>query len=482
MASVRERQRVRAVQVGFVMRSYRESFQREDGRRGLTQEELLTRMGAADEVYAQRYSHATVSRWETGHTRPTVGRIKAFGTAVNLSETEVAGLILLAGLATDFDTAASQVDVPGAEQGKVRQDWREPELGSGNVDQARTGPSLLRGMGMFLLWRFLPLSIWIVALGYALSFANWDGVLMPVVYVGLTVGAVLAQGFVFPSKDIPLRELLWISVFLILSTPLLQFAPIAMDHYNFYAIGDFAGTPVPYVLALMLNLVLSTVAGLMFHSFWVQQYRQVGEKRHAFRRAALVGVAPVVVVFGIVVVITNLAVTIQLVFLFATLAAVFTAFLLLRDPSLNPGERDQRVLFPTVVATGLVTGLAGLFTILFVYASPELPRILPDHNLVASWEINFDELGYSREEALQKVNVGYLRHAMCLYVYMLFIIGGRLLVAVYRIGGGNGEEVASPSQVQAAVPGEGEAPRSRRPTLSLSPAWSFSRVLFSGKG
>ena len=57
-------QRARAVQVGLLMRSYRESFSPEGGRRGLTQEALLERMGSVDSDYAERYSHATVSRWE----------------------------------------------------------------------------------------------------------------------------------------------------------------------------------------------------------------------------------------------------------------------------------------------------------------------------------------------------------------------------------------------------------------------------------
>ena len=178
---------------------------------------------------------------------------------------------------------------------------------------------------------------------------------------------------------------------------------------------------------------------------------------------------------------TNLAVTIQLAVLFAVLAAVFGSLLLMRDPSLNPGERDQRVLFPTVVAVGLVTGAAGLFTILFVYASPDLPSVLPDHNLVASWAINFDELGFSREEALQRVNLGYLWHAMCLFVYMLFVVGGRLLVDIYRLGGTDGVTTSTAAVGEPNIGLEAPARARRRTPLSLSPVWSISRLL-SGRG
>ena len=70
----RDVQRSRAAQVGILMRSYRESFSRGDGQRGLTQEALLERMAFVDQDYAERYSHATVSRWESGCTRPSLQR------------------------------------------------------------------------------------------------------------------------------------------------------------------------------------------------------------------------------------------------------------------------------------------------------------------------------------------------------------------------------------------------------------------------
>ena len=62
-------------------------------------------MGDVDPEYSQRYSHATVSRWESGLTRPTVERLRTFGKALNLSEYEVAGLLLLTRLAPDFEAA-----------------------------------------------------------------------------------------------------------------------------------------------------------------------------------------------------------------------------------------------------------------------------------------------------------------------------------------------------------------------------------------
>ena len=97
----RNAQRARSIQVGMLTRAYRESFPSAGGGRGLTQEELLRRMAAVDGDYAQRYSHITVSRWESGATRPSRERLEVFGRALNLPESELAGLMLLAGFGDD---------------------------------------------------------------------------------------------------------------------------------------------------------------------------------------------------------------------------------------------------------------------------------------------------------------------------------------------------------------------------------------------
>ncbi len=107
------------------MKAYRESFTSEDGQQGLTQEGLLRRMASMDGEYADRFSHATVSRWEAGATRPTVHRLRVFGMALGLSPTEVAGLILLAGLAPDFHAASYLVSHGGGASLSMYLRWTE---------------------------------------------------------------------------------------------------------------------------------------------------------------------------------------------------------------------------------------------------------------------------------------------------------------------------------------------------------------------
>ena len=127
-------QRTRAAQAGLLMRTYRETFSEDGGRRGLTQEELLRRMALVDTNYAVRYSHATVSRWESGVTRPTIQRLQVFGKALNLLPTDVAGLVLLAGLAPDFDSALECVNSQDVAQDAAQ------EAAQGSESEAQKDP------------------------------------------------------------------------------------------------------------------------------------------------------------------------------------------------------------------------------------------------------------------------------------------------------------------------------------------------------
>ena len=431
-------QRARAAQVGLLMRSYRESFSPGGGRRGLTQEALLERMGSVDSDYAERYSHATVSRWESGDTRPTLQRLRVFGKALNLSQTEMAGLVLLAGLATDFQTALSHVT--GSRAGAA---------GLGAASEPRPAPGVVRDTGTlpsgntrstledavrFGILRVFPLGLCIVG-GYALSLFGWNNGWMPTAYIAFTMGIVLAQGFLFRDREAGLREFFWVSLFFLLTTPLLQFARIHTDHYGFYAIGSLAGTQMPYVLALLLNLWIASAAGLAFQLLWERQYSGAGDGTSALRRAASVVLPPVIFAYVTVVVITNISVSVHLTVLLPVLGVVFAALLVLRDPAFNPNERDRLFLLSTTTVLVMISGVLGIGAILAIYLSPDLPSVLPDHNLLWSWEINLAGLGFSREEALDRLNVGYVWHTTWVFGYMFFLVFGRLIVSLYRIDG-----------------------------------------------
>ncbi len=193
---------------------------------------------------------------------------------------------------------------------------------------------------------------------------------------------------------------------------------------------------MPYMLALLLNLVIAAAAGLMFQLLWKRQYSGDSNGSSALRRAASVALPPVISVYAVVVVITNTSVSIQLAVLMPVLAAVFTALLVLRDSAFNPSERDRLFLLSTASVLTMISATLWIVTMMAIYLSPDLPRVLPDHNLLRSWEIDFAELGLSREEAPDGLNLGYMWHAIWVFAFMFFVVGGRLIVSIYRIDGG----------------------------------------------
>ncbi len=431
----RDIQRARAAQVGLLMKYYRESFSPASGDRVLTQEGLLRRMGMVESEYAERFSHATVSRWESGSTRPTLERLKVFGKALNLSTTETAGLVLLAGLASDFRTAWASVI--GTESRAAVHD-EAAEYTSASPDAAtaaRDTRSFPRVAAKFALIRFLPLAACVVG-AYAMSFFGWSNAWIPTAYVAVIAGIVLAQGFLLPDRDAPLREFFWVSVFFVLTTPMLQFAPIRLDPYNFHVIGNLAGTQLPFMLALLLNLAMASAAGLMFQWLWLWQYAGVGRGRSVLQRAAWVALPPVFAIYALTVFISNLSVTIQLAVLMPALGVAFTGLLVISDPGFLPSVRDRLYLLSSASVVMMLSAIGAVVIILAIFLSPDLPSVLPDHNLFRSWEIDFSTLGLTREEALDRVNLGYLWHATWVFAYMLFAVGARLVVALYRIDGG----------------------------------------------
>ena len=180
-------------------------------------------------------------------------------------------------------------------------------------------------------------------------------------------------------------------------------------------------------MALLLNLVIASAAGLMFQLLWRWQYSGDSEGTSALHRAAWVALPPVILVYAVVVVITNISVAIQMAALMPVLAVAFTALLVLRDPTVNPSERDRLFLLSAMSVMGTIGTALGVGSILLVYLSPDLPSVLPDHNLLTSWQIDFARLGFTREEALERLNIGFMWHAIWALAYMLFVVGGRVI-------------------------------------------------------
>ena len=422
------------------MRAYRESYVDENGRPGLSQEGLLRRMASVDGGYGERFSHATVSRWEAGTVRPSVDRIKTFGAALNLSDTETAGLILLAGLAPDIDSASGEVGMAvtrgaAADNGPAdagsRLDASEESPDPGTDDER----SILGSLGRLMLLRILPIAVFIVGAGYGLAALGWNANWMPIAYVCVTTALVLAQGLLRPDRTAGLRDFFWVSLFFALAVPTLQFAPLDMDHFGFYAMRDFYGTHMPYMLTLLVCLATAGLGGVMFHLLRWWTNRRNRARDGVVGRTAWAVLPPILASYVVVMILSNISVWIQSAVVFAVLGGIMGAVMVLQDPSVNPTSGQRRFLLPATFASALVLSIAGMFTIFIMYVSPDVPRILPDHNLLTSWKIDFGALGYTREEVMARLDAGYVWHAMFLFVYMVFCVGGKLLKVVYVLAG-----------------------------------------------
>ena len=448
MALEREDRRLRAAQVGMLMRAYRESFTQPDGRKGLTQEELLGRMADVDGQYGERYSHSTVSRWESGATRPTRQRLVAFGKALELSSVEVEGLITLADLdGGDRSGTLNRGASPDSSDVGVADGSRDT-LANRGVSGSQSGDRLIASSNLsdsirFCLSRFLLPGLCVAGGGYALSSLGWTADWILTFFIAIVMGLVLTQGFLRMRKGDQLREFFFVSLFFLLSTPLLQMPLIRMDNYGFYTIADLAGTPIPCLLALMVNLALALIAGLMFDFLWKWQYSKNLSEKRAPQRAAWVALLPLVFVYCCVMVISNVGSWIHLTVVLPVLGVVFITLLVMRDPAITPRERDLRFLLWAVVTAIIVLSALGGAAILTLYLAPSsLPQ--PDHNLLYSWDIDFAALGYTQDELLEKLHLGFIWVALSNFVYIVVVVGGNLIVAIYRRGNGNG---AQPSVV-----------------------------------
>ena len=125
----------------------------------------------------------------------------------------------------------------------------------------------------------------------AVSQTGWENTWMPLFYLSIITTLVLVQGFLLPGGAGGLREFFWVSIFVLLTTPFLQFAPLQLDHYNFSLITNMHMTHIPYMLGLLVNVGLACGAGLLFHLLWEWQYSTSRGSNSALRRAAWVTLA-----------------------------------------------------------------------------------------------------------------------------------------------------------------------------------------------
>ncbi len=327
----------------------------------------------------------------------------------------------------------------------------------------------------FLLVRCLPLALAIVGIGQAMSFLHWSDTWVPAMYVCLTIAMVSVHPRVFPTRNTGTRDFYWISVFVVLSTPILQFASIGTDQYGFYRIEGLAGTHMPYMFALLVNFALASAAGLMFHLMRQKHRPTDGGVGNALKRAVLVATRPLVIVYAVVLFISSASVWIQILLVFPNLALTFAWLQVLRDPSVDFSDSDRRFFRTASVCSIVIAYVVGIAVISTSYSLPSVSQILPDHNLLQSWQIDFADLGFSREDAMDRMKLGYLLHGTIALAYMTFVVVGQVVIASFNVGrGGSTQPVRDDALSTAASDADGDpleekkAPKRRNFSLGVA--------------
>ena len=460
MALDPDARRLRAKQVGMLMQAYRRAYSANGKAKRLSQEGLLNLMGEVDSRYLDSYDRSTVARWESGDIGPNRGRLEVFGIALDLSPAEIEGLIRLAGLEPDDAGPAAEIQnlvEPANTYAGPSVDTLEdtvPEEAASAVGGDHS-PSYAGYARRYAFSRFLLPGSCVALVGYFLASLGWNSSFMLALYVGVAMCALAAQGFARLRRSDDLGELLFVTVFFQLSIHLLHAPLTRMDAYGLYSLGDFAGTSIPFTLSLIANLLVATVAGLMFNFLRRWQYSGPAGGKSVYSRAAWIVLPPIAFVYAFILAFSNVGFWIVGLGLFTLLAGVFTTLVILRDKDVSIGEWDRKFLLCTAVAVTIVLSAIGLFAILATYLQPSLYAV-SEQGLFYSWDIDFDALGYPGEEYFERSRLAVVWASLTTLAYMVIVIGGKLIVTIYRLDGGDS---SLPAAAAAVAPIEDSLPQ-----------------------
>ena len=109
------------------------------------------------------------------------------------------------------------------------------------------------------------------------------------------------------------------------------------------------------------------------------------------------------------------------------------------------------------MAVTIILSTFGAAAILAAYIDPTL-LALPGHTIIHTWQIDFYSLGYPAEELTPRFRLGFVWASMAMIAYMVTVVGGSLILTIYRMGDGNSNSAATDP---AAAPAEALEPRRR---------------------
>ena len=167
-----------------------------------------------------------------------------------------------------------------------------------------------------------------------------------------------------------------------------------------------------------------------------------------YSRAAWIVLPPIAFVYAFILAFSNVGFWIVGLGLFTLVAGVFITLVVLRDEDISISGWDRKFLLCTTVAVTIVLSAIGLAAILATYLQPSLYAV-SEQGLFYSWEVDYDALGYPAEEYFERSRLAVVWASLTTLAYMVIVIGGKLIVTIYRLDGG---DPSMPSSAAAPVP------------------------------
>ena len=424
-----------AVLVGRLIRSYRDDGRR-NGRR-LTQDGLLDLMVERGEESAAYWDRSMISNWERGVRHPPREFLVAFGRALDVPQTEMDRMLILAGYES-LDEEEGRAALLAAAQAIESQVESLEQRVRGLVDSVapQKAPVDASAVAKEAMWRLAPAGAYALVVGFILNALGQNGTLALLAYTVVALGIVVGQWalrWLNPERARTehdnIVDLFFISLFFTSNTSVLIGALTKADHFGFYTIEAFTNTPMPFLFATLAHLVISLIASVMFSVLWRRQFG-TGNVGSTFSRAVWITLPPLLFAYVSIVVFTNLGVWMSFSVLYGILFGTFTTIVALNDPEMSLGDADFFLKAAIVVITLLT--VFGVIAVMIGYLEPHVLVTVSEYRIIPLRQISAEELGYTPEQGLQYLRIGGTWMALANIVYLVTVVGGYLLVTIRR--------------------------------------------------
>ena len=425
-----------AVLVGRLIRSYRDDM-KPNGRR-LSQEGLIDLMAARGEECTADLDRSTLSRWETGTRLAPREFLAALGRVCDIPQHDMDRLMSLAGYRGPGDEGERDSMLAAARDIESRVESLHQDVRSLMDSTDRAEPALHASAVVKSTLRkaVLP-GVFALTVGFVLNAMGLNGTLALLVYVLAALALVLGQGvlrWVKPDRDPSERDhvvdLFFISLFFTMNASLLIGALTKADHFGFHTIAAFTNTPVSFLLTMLAHLALSLAGSVMFSVSWSRQYGPRGS-RSAFSRAAWTTLPPLLFVYVILVVFTNLGNWIHFTYIFGILFVAFATIVAFNEPGM--ALRDGGFVLKAAVVVTTLLGALGVIGALAGYLEPSLVMTAEEFRIIPLPEVSSEALGYTDEEGSARWRLGILWMSFATIVYIVTVVGGYLIITISRV-------------------------------------------------